>query len=59
MCCICGSHSLVIGASMGPYACGEPVIVFSSDGTCGGVAGDSGVVGALDVLTSARVELSL
>ena len=47
MCCICGSHSLVIGASMGPHACGEPVIVFSSSAVCGGVAGDSGGVGAL------------
>ena len=47
MCWICGSHCLVIGASMGPHACGEPVIAFSSGGVCGGVAGDSGGVGAL------------
>ena len=47
MCCICGSHSLVIGASMGPHACGEPEIVFSSGGVCGGVAGGTGGVGAL------------
>ena len=47
MCCICGSHSLVIGASMGPHACGEPVIAFSSGGVYGGVAGDFGGVGAL------------
>ena len=46
MCCICGSHSLVIGASMGPHACGVPVIVYSSGGVCGGVGGDSGGVGA-------------
>ena len=42
ICCMCGSHSLVIGASIGPHACGEPVIAFSSGGVCGGVAGDSG-----------------
>ena len=42
MCCICGSYSLVIGASMGPHSCGEPVIAFSSGGVSGGVAGDSG-----------------
>ena len=31
---------------MGPHACGEPVIAFSSGGVCGGVAGDSdGVAG--------------
>ena len=47
ICCMCGSHSLVIGASMGPHACGEPVIAFSSGGVCGGVAGDSGGVGVL------------
>ena len=32
MCCMYGSHYLVIGASTGPYACGEPVIAFSSGG---------------------------
>ena len=47
MCCMCGSHSLVIGALMGPHDCGEPVIAVSSGGACGGVAGDSGSVGAL------------
>ena len=46
MCYICGSHSLVIGASMGPHACGEPVIAVASGGGCGGVAGDSGGGGA-------------
>ena len=47
ICCMCSIHSLVIGASMGPHACGEPVISFCSGGVCGGVAGDSGGVGAL------------
>ena len=37
----------MIGVSIGPHACGEPVIAFSSGGVCGGVAGDSGGVGAL------------
>ena len=41
---MCSNHSLVIGASMGPHACGEPVIAVSSGGVCGGVAGDSGGV---------------
>ena len=45
--CMCGSYSLVIGVSMGPHACGEPMIAFSSGGVCGGVAGDSGGVGVL------------
>ena len=44
---MCGSHSLVIGAPMGSHACGEAVIACSSGGVCGGVAGDSGGVGAL------------
>ena len=47
ICCMCGNHSLVIWASMCPHTCGEPVIAFSSGGVCGGVAGDSGGVGAL------------
>ena len=47
MCCMCCSHSLVIGAFIGPFACGDPVIAFSSGGICGGVAGDPGSVGAL------------
>ena len=46
ICSMCGSHSLVIGALMGPHACGEPAIAFSSGGLCGGVAGDPGGVGA-------------
>ena len=37
----------MIGASMGPHTCCEPVIAFSAGGVCGGVAGDFGVVGAL------------
>ena len=47
ICFMCGSHPLVIGASMGPHACGVAVIAFSSGGFCGGVAGDFGGVGAL------------
>ena len=47
ICYTCGSRSLTIGASKGPHACGEAVIAFSSGGVCGGVAGDSGGVGAL------------
>ena len=47
MCCMCGSHSLVIGASIGPHACGDPMLAFFSSGVWGGVAGDSGGVGAL------------
>ena len=47
MCYMWGSHSLVIGASIGPHACGEPVIAFSFGGIRGGVAGDSTGVGAL------------
>ena len=47
ICCMCGRHSLVMGASMGPHAYGDPVITFSSCDVCGGVAGDSGGVGAL------------
>ena len=43
---MCGRHSLGIGTSIGPYACGEPVIAFSSRGVCGSIGGDSGGVGA-------------
>ena len=47
ICCMCGSHSLVIGVSMGPHAYGEPMITTSIGGVCGSVASDSGSVGTL------------
>ena len=55
ICSMCGNHSLVIGALMGPHACGEPVIAFSFGCIIGSVAGDSGGVGTLGGDSLSRV----
>ena len=38
--CISGSHSLVIGASIGPHTCGGPLVDCFSSGVDRGVVGD-------------------
>ena len=43
---MCGSHSLVIGASIGPHAGGGPLVDCFSGGVDGAVVGDSGGKGA-------------